>query len=246
MSSRSRIRHGPAALLLALAALRLGAEPLALATGDYAPFVGPQLPSAGITAAVVSAAFKTQGVEVRFAFLPWKRGYLETQAGRYAGTFPYLKTPERELAFLFSEPIFRDRFRLFVRRPEAPGLKWARKTLCVPLGYDVSQIAVFIHRHQLKLVQPPSIANCFKMLERVRVDAVWVSEWVGATTAREVLAHPDQVQALETRLVDDSSYYLMVPRQLPNAKALLARFNTGLAALIKAGEHAEILRRFGG
>lgn len=216
-----------------------------LAIGEYSPFVAQPLPEYGVTAAIVTAAFNEQGIQVHYDFLPWKRGYTLTLQGKYVGTFPYLKTPEREASFLYSEAIFTDRFRLFVEHSQQKQSNWLNKRVCVPLGYDTTQIEAFTTANQISFEQPPDIANCFKMLKRKRVDAVWVSELVAADTNRALFGADARTYPCDISLLDENKYYFIVSKTLPQAAQWMARFDAGLQKIRKNGRYAEILRQFG-
>lgn len=221
----------------------VAAESVALAVGEYAPFVAEKLPAYGMTAAIVSAVFKTQGIDVRYSFLPWKRGYEETKVGKYVGTFPYLKTSLREAEFLYSKPIYTDHFRLFVRHGSESQVDWFGKSICIPLGYDSTQIQHFTDANKMRLEHPPDISNCLKMLELSRIDAVWVSELVAANTARVMFGKNAQVYPLEISLTDENKYYFIVSNTLPGAKEWIKRFDAGLKQIQSDGTYAKILQR---
>lgn len=231
-------------LAIALGCTSAWAGSASLATGDYPPFVGFNLPDGGVTAAIVKAAFKDQGVETELAYLPWKRGFIETGHGQYVGTFPYLRTPEREVEFVYSQPIYSDQFRLFVRRDSDVENNWHKKTLCVPLGYDTTQIGTFTQAHAISIETPPAISNCFKMLDIGRVDAVWVSELVGAETVASTLGKNANVRRLDLVLVGAVDYFLIVSRKLPNAQAWVNRFNAGLKRIQSNGTYQRIVQRY--
>lgn len=233
--------------LFSLLALQPGwaaAEPAKVAAGEYSPFVTKQLPEDGVTAAIVTAALKTQGVEVTYDFLPWKRGLHETGLAKYLGTFPYLKTAEREVDFLYSEPIFTDLFRLFVRKSDGKERNWNEKSICIPLGYDTTQIQSFTTEHKIILERPSEIANCFNMLNAGRVEAVWVSELVGFDTAKTLFGRSSGIYPLEMNLVGSTKYYFIISRKWPDSEKWLARFNTGLKLIQKNGTYKQILARF--
>ena len=221
-------------------------QTIAVAAGEYAPFVGQKQSQYGVTAAIVTAAFKSQGVRVQYDFLPWKRGYHETQLGRYAATFPYLKTPDRESLFLYSEPIYTDRFRLFVRKSQKGQTDWTKKRLCIPLGYDTTQIQGFTSANGVTLERPPEISNCFQMLVHERADAIWVSELVAADTVRTLFGPAAQTHALNIHVGNENHYYLIVSKTLPGADAWVSKFNAGLKQIRANGSYQKIVEQFGG
>lgn len=217
-----------------------------LATGEYLPLVGEQLPQGGVTAAIVRAAFKTQGVDTEHVFLPWKRGLLETGGSKYLGTFPYLKTAEREVEFLYSQPIYADHFRLFARKDTQRPRDWYPKVLCIPLGYDTTQVQPFTQQHRIRLEHPPEIDHCFKMLQVGRVDAVWVSQLVGSETRHRLFGKNSDIEALNLKLnlVGSTDYFLILSRSHPDAQSWLQRFDAGLKRIKEDGTYQRILTRF--
>ena len=100
-------------LILALACAPARADTVALATGEYPPLSGAAEPGGGLLAQVVVAAYAAVGVTVQLSYLPWQRGYNETLAGTYTGSFPYVKNAEREALYLYSNPMLTDTIRMF-------------------------------------------------------------------------------------------------------------------------------------
>ena len=231
-------------ILVLLMALPANAESIEIATGEYSPFVTQQLPDDGITAAIVSAAFKAAGVDVTFTFLPWKRGYHDTELGKYVGTFPYVRNAEREALFLYSEPMYVDQVRLFVRETGNAERSWSGKRLCVPHGYDTSLAEEFIAKHAMSLERPAEMANCFSMLDAGRVEAVWASELVGKDTARSLFGSQARVFPLNSESGASIKYHLMVSKKLPDGPKRIAQFNKGLKAIEKNGTYTKIRARF--
>lgn len=220
------------------------AETVKVATGEYSPFASEELPENGVTAAIVSAALKTQGVDVALDFLPWKRGYSEAELGKYLGTFPYVKNPEREAAFFYSAPIYTDQVRLFVHARTEKPISFTGKAICVPIGFDTSLVQGFIAQHSMTLEQPSEMSQCFKMLDKDRVAAVWASELVGQEITRSLFGKTPTIYPLEINPVVKIEYYFIISRKLPDAKKWLSRFNVGLKVIKSNGNYKRIVSRF--
>ena len=220
-------------IALALAALALSptafAGPVSIATGDYPPFVGEKEYKQGVTAAIVAAVFKSQGYEFEFKFLPWKRGYIEAGDGIHIGTFPYLKNAEREAAFLYSEPLYADHFRLFVRRSEPEFASWEGKAVCVPAGYETTFLRPLTTRYKIRFEHPAEMSSCLKMLAERRVDAVWSSEPLALHLMKTVQGYGNAIRALDLDVAGNSEYFFIVSKKLPDAQLWIKRFNAGLA-----------------
>ncbi len=214
-----------------------------LVTGDYPPFSSEEAPAMGVLSEVVVAAFKEQGVAAQLRFMPWQRGYMETRNGLHTATFPYVKNEERQRDFWFSQPLYPDVVRIFVPSEAEVPMDWAGKSICVPQGYNMARVAPFIESQQARVERPPDMLNCFQMLQRGRVQAVWSSETVAEFVTRDLRREGLRFKPLTLGLEYPVELYLIISRQLPQAQQWLERFNTGLARIQKNGTYAKILAR---
>ncbi|MDX1757524.1 MAG: transporter substrate-binding domain-containing protein [Marinobacter sp.] len=89
--------------LLAVGPVR--AETLVVATGEWPPYVSPQLKHYGVTARIVREAFELAGYDVEFQFYPWARVILMSEQGLVDASFPWSHKPEREKHHLYSDAI---------------------------------------------------------------------------------------------------------------------------------------------
>lgn len=143
------------AMLLLLAALGpvraapldsalLGSAPLDsaldLVTGnDFAPFTGEDLPEGGLLTEIVRRAFGEVGLRYEVRFVPWRRGYDGVLAGKFLGTFPYVRTPDREMEMLFSDPLLEVRQLVYLSAHSGMVFHTPQdfrgRTVCAPVGY---------------------------------------------------------------------------------------------------------------
>ncbi len=77
-----------------------------LASLEWAPYVGANLPQFGLSSAIIASAAKKFGTQVRVEYFPWKRAM---QVGgrdeKFSGYFPAYYTKERAQECNFSQPI---------------------------------------------------------------------------------------------------------------------------------------------
>lgn len=223
--------------------------PLALVSGDhYAPFTGSDLPAGGMLTEIVQAALAQQQVPSTVDWKPWKRGYLETLRGKYAATFPYRRSPERELEYLYSEPLYTNNPRIYSRAGEVlepdnlAALKGKR--LCSPLGYLVqADIQPMIERGEITTHAPQTLGACAELL-LLRRDDFFITD--GLLGDRVLRGMGKDMTALRRSLASfpGSTLHLIVARQHPQAKQLLETFNAGLAALRASGEYNRLIERY--
>lgn len=78
----SRTWHWPGVLLgLLLATAGAQADTLRVATLDWAPYVGPDLPGKGLASRILDEALALDGHRAELVFLPWQRALKEAAEG---------------------------------------------------------------------------------------------------------------------------------------------------------------------
>jgi polar amino acid transport system substrate-binding protein len=228
-------------ILLAALALLLSARtslaadlPVRLVTGNgYAPYTDISLPDGGFATEVVRLTMRELGEPVSISFMPWKRAMLATQAGEFIGTFPYIRSTEREAAFLFSDPLYLVDNRVFVLRGST--LRYREpadlvgKVACNQLGSaHPPALQRLIDSGQIRLETPRALSSCFRMMVAGRVDFVSINELVADEAIREAFGNLDRF-SVSGPPVDRVGLYLMVSRQSADGARFLQRFNAALA-----------------
>ena len=85
----SRTWHWPGVLLgLLLATAGAQADTLRVATLDWAPYVGPDLPGKGLASRILDEALALDGHRAELVFLPWQRALKEAAEGRFDALMP--------------------------------------------------------------------------------------------------------------------------------------------------------------
>lgn len=233
---------------LAAAAVSPGhaVDRLALVTGeDYPPFADARAPGGGLAVLLVQQVAERMGVTAEVETAPWRRGYEETLRGRFDATFPYVRTPERERDFLYSEPLFQVRQSVFMptaRRFAYRGhadLKGRR--VCTPLGYAPAPvIQALIDSREAERVVAPSAASCPGLLVADRADYFIQDLRIGqALVGKAGLAH--EVVAVSDPPFGVADIHFIVPRSRADAAGLIARFNAALAQVRTSGDYDRLL-----
>jgi polar amino acid transport system substrate-binding protein len=236
-------------LLLVCLPVSAFAQEVSVVTGeDYAPFTGSDLPGGGMLTQIVQAAFAQQGINTLLAWQPWKRGYLETSQGKYAATFPYIRTPEREQEFLYSEPIYTFNQHIYSRAGEVyepDNLSaLAGKRLCYPLGWSPPVvIQQMIERGELYLHTPKSLDACAQIVLLKRDDFFLANDLLGNIVLRRMGEQRAGLRTSATRFPTNTLHFI-VPRNEPQAGSLLVSFNQGLAELQASGEYQQLIELY--
>lgn len=233
----------PALLLCLLQTQAVRAEQLLLATGEFPPYVSEALPGHGLSSQIVQAAFRAAGYPTTLFFMPWRRAAAQTAAGQYAASFPWAMNDERRQQFLYSQPLYQDQIRFFARL-SGSGVDerhWQGKRLCIPAGWDIGQLQRQIERFQLELERPSDMVNCFNMLDAGRIELTAVNRMVGQNLL-DGLQLQHRIGPVGDVIATDLNF-LIISREHPQARELIADFNEGLRAIRSNGVYSRILQQ---
>lgn len=208
-----------------------------IATLDWPPYTGKDLPEGGATTDVVRAAFDKVGYQVEVEYRPWKRAIDMALKGTddVIAYFPGYHCQHRE-GFIGSEPIGNGPLG-FAEHVDAP-ITWntldditdQKLKIGTVLGYantDAFDAAVGTG-YILAIASNDDLTNLKKLVRR-RIDAVvidkMVLEYLKATDA-SLAGGGDKLQFDETPLEDKTLYLCF--RDDDSGQTLKDVFNTGL------------------
>ncbi len=220
---------------------------LDLVTGnDFAPFTGEDLPEGGLLTDIVRRAFGEVGLRYEVRFMPWRRGYDGVLAGRFLGTFPYVRTPDRAMEMLFSDPLLEVRQLVYLSVHSGMAFNgpedFRGRRVCAPVGYALPpELAELAAAGALTRESPADLPACVRMVASGRVDAFVIDEFTGRSAVAKAAAGEEiRVASLPYAR---AGQHLILSRSLPEAAAILAAFNAGLKKLKDGGAFEEMLLR---
>lgn len=242
----------------------LDARPIDVVTAsDFAPFTHEELPERGMLTRVVAGAFALSGLtnEVRIDFVNDWGSHLETllPRGKYTFGFPWYRPDcenrerlseamQRRCDLLWSEPVFSVVIGFYapstLENPPADFAALQGSTICRPAGYftfDLEQEGL-TDGETIKLVQPPSVIDCFEALDAGSVDFVSINRF----TADRAIAEAGLrgfVEPIAT-VVSTQDLHLVAHPFDGDAARWLEAFNAGLRELKRDGRYARISNRF--
>jgi polar amino acid transport system substrate-binding protein len=223
------------------------ADELHLVTGnDYHPYTDESLPNRGMATEIVEAAFKEMGYQPKIVFRPWKRAYVETKEGLFAGSFPYIKSEARLNDFYFSDPINTMSIRIFVAADssikDAEDIKVKR--ICIPLRYAVIKKFKEIIGNDLdsREANPSDLASCLRMIRSGRKDFFIINEINGWMMIQNTFHTKVHFRTLDN-VFEEETHHLIVSKSYPGGKKVITDFNKGLEKLNAKGLLAEIINR---
>ncbi|MBO0764482.1 MAG: transporter substrate-binding domain-containing protein [Hyphomicrobiaceae bacterium] len=240
-----------------------------LTADGFAPYTGRSLEGGGMLTQIISSAMQLVKDESKGRFdygISWVNDWaahlnplLLTRA--FDVGFPWAR-PDCEGAatldqssqfrcqrFFFSDPLYEVLTGLFVRnnskvkslrREEISGM-----TLCRPAGYPVHELDQdgrnWVKDRIVTLIRPPSVDECFRLLDTGAVDGVVEAELAGRASITS-LGLTGKVRMLD-QPVALTTYHALVSKSHPHARTILYYINSALEKLRERGEYDRIIER---
>lgn len=231
-------------LVLTMFCFSIHANTLKIASGEYVPYSGENIPNQGISTQIVKAVFKELKQDISIEFMPWNRAKLNTLNGVVAGSYPWILSSERLKDYYFSTPIHQYRVFAFTKKEHEYKTEKSLKgkIVCVPSGWDVSPYRPIMKKLNMQQASPISIESCFKMLAINRVDIIFANELVGFDVVNKIFGKTSPIiGSTRDYLRKVVSLHFIVSRTYPNAKKLITDFNYGLEKIKSNGVFDEII-----
>lgn len=229
-------------LWLFLSSSEINAETLKIATGEWVPYVSKSYQHHGAIGHVIEAIYEEEGVDVKFGYFPWARGYQMAKDGAWDALMPYYCSPEREKLFYCSEPIVSGQL-VYFHRTDYP-FEWRTiddlKGLSVggTLGYYYGEAFEKAERNKLFKVQRiASDETNFTVLMKGRIQVFPQDKEVGYAMVRRLFSE-DQRKLITHHAtpIHTKSLHLLFARNNEKSERYLEIFNRGLKRLKSTGE----------
>ena len=239
-------------LLLAIVCL-LGcswayAQDVLIATGEYSPYTSEKLAGNGFSAEIVTAAFAASGITAKYEFLPWKRCEAGVESGDYYGTIPYLKTPEREQRFAYSDAFYVSRSSFFYMKDAHPD--FAYSSLSDMKKYVLGGAAGYYYEKAfadagLNVEYADDATSSLKKLHAGRVDFFPEDDLAAWAMIKELFPGEEGKFAATEKAFNEDPHYIMVSKKFAGADELTRKFNEGLAKIKADGTYDAIMKKYG-
>ncbi|GAA3930353.1 substrate-binding periplasmic protein [Litoribacillus peritrichatus] len=204
------------------------AETYHFASGEFPPFTGEAVKNGGLATEIVVSVVQDMGDQSEVNFLPWKRGYKQTQEGLYLGTFAYSKNKERVKEWFYSEPLYTLKEVFIVQRGSnihyQSDYDLRGKNVCKPQGYNLFRLKKLAEKGIIIIDQPPNMKHCFRMLGAGRVDMVMTNSETAEALIQSEADNPTEYKILETPFTT-IGHHLIIPRTNKAGENFLKRFN---------------------
>lgn len=238
----------PALLLLLLFfAFPAVADEVHLTNGEWSPYLGQNLPHHGVASRIVEEAFALEGIQVQWEFYPWARALRHAERGKSDGSAVWLRSPEREQAFFFSDPVVESGYYLFHRKDVPFSWQTVDDLRELRIGgaidYDYGQAFQQAENEgSLKVKRLSSEEQGLRMLLADRLDLFPIDKVVAFDLLYSRFSAQERKQlSFHPKPLRSDSMHLLLSKQVPGNAQRMQRFNDGLRKLRDSGKVSQWL-----
>lgn len=236
-------------ILLVPCATQAEEREVVIATSDWPPLIGRELPLHGMLGHLVELAFARKGMRVRYEFVPWARTYYMVVKGEADGAAYFYDSPKRKTVTHYSDPIFEEATVFFHFR----GLKmpeWKHLQDLSGLRIGVVNGNTYTERFwelgkegTLKLFPSNTAQENFQKLARGRIDVYPASSVVGKALIRNLFP-PDKWNdfTYDPKPLIVRTGHLLFSKRTTDGDKLVTIFNQGLSELKSDGTYNRLMR----
>ena len=221
------------------------AQQLRLATTNYPPFYGEDLPNGGPFSQIARQAFEDVGYEVTIDFIPWARALEWAAEGKVDGLLGAWITPERKDYFVETVSVMSNTMVFYRKRNSKTTFDsfddLAKQKLWIGTVYGYAQPRGLIEAG-VNLIYATQDKQLFMLLGKGRIDLVVVDKTFAelALALPDMQEHRENVEHLEG-FVEQRDMHILMSKNLTNADEIAQAFNKGLAILKKDGRFQQIV-----
>lgn len=242
------IRATAAVLMACLIASPLAAaEPYTFTSSDnWAPYSSNEDPNNGILVQIVTAAFRASGREIDVEFVPWARAVREAQIGLRTGVIGDWYSKEREMDFIYSDPIMHNDIVFFAFSDRGISYRKLKDLRAYKVGVVIGNSFIeTLTKEGLAIDYAKDFDINLKKLIIGRIDLIADEKLSTLRLLKESYpSYADTIVPLQ-QPIETNYLYLLVSRKTDRASAIVAEFNTGLKAIIRDGTMKKILDAYG-
>ena len=230
-------------LSLLLSALNVSATELQVATSEWIPYVGKELPNQGLATDIVTRALKRAGYKPSVTIQAWNRTLEGADIGVYDLIAAAWYSKAREKSFLFSKPFIYNEIKLLKH---------------VDSKFQFNSIAD-LNGHTIGVLDGYAYGEKFDGAQGIsRIPGVHVLQNITRVINREIELTLDDERVLEYEIrhnislnkdrlvflskpVSKNGLHIAVSRLNPKHKEIVAAFDKAIVAMRKDGTYDRIL-----
>lgn len=233
-------------MVLLLCANACALDLIKIATSEYPPYMGQDLPQGGMLVAVATEAFRRSGYELKVTFLPWARTMDSAKSGALEGVLGIWHSDEREQWFVYSKPLPGTEVGFYKRSDS----QISYRSLSELKPYTIGTVRGYanpsaFNAANLRIDEVVDDETNLRKLGAGRIDLALIDKGV----ARYLIASkPDNFKGKLVWIepaVEKQPLYIALSKKTADLDKKLAAFNKGLQSMEKDGTLTKMVKEAG-
>lgn len=222
---------------------------ITITSGEWPPYTSEDLPHFGFANHVIEEAFKEVDITITWGFMPWARAKLMAEHGNWLASSLWMRSPDREKLFLYSDSVFEDKRVLIILADSKlswntmSDLKGKRLGALIDVAYPYFGPA--LQQNGKNTLNFPNYRIAFQALLSNRIDGMPAVHHSWKIVLRkhfpESILRRFKASGLQS---PPTSFHLIVGKTVPNGEEIISTFNIGLKSLKASGRYDALLSGF--
>jgi len=237
------------ACVLGMASIGRAEPTLVIVTGEIPPTISAQ-PDKSFLTAMFQAVGQEMGVKFVFKFLPWKRCEQNVEDLEAWGAIPYVRTPERETRYDFSDRLYNSASKLFGYSSDGTKNKLSYTDLSELKHSTIGGVRGYwyealFHEAGIELELVTNEEQNVRKLQVGRIDFAPFDETAGWYMINKLFPEEREKFFTLDKPLSVKDCFLMTSKQYPNTQHLLTQFNAALKTIKDKGIFQELVEKYG-
>lgn len=236
-----------APLLLCPVCAHAESRKIVLASSEYPPYFGQNLPNFGGISEIVVEAYRRVGYEVEIQFYPWIRALQMVKEGKCDGMFALWRTPEREQWLAFSDPLPANTLGFFKRKADTIVFTRMEDLKSYQIGTvrGYANPVAFEAATYLKRQEVSADVQNLRKLAAHRIDLALIDKALAYYLLRTALPEAQEQLVWLEPPVQVLPQHLVISKQAAEFQRKMDDFNNGLSRITRDGLVNAIRARHG-
>jgi polar amino acid transport system substrate-binding protein len=233
-------------LMFCLFSLQEQAQDISLVVNIWPPYVDSSLPDDGLAMKIVKAAFKRAGYTPTIRIEKWEKALAGSKLGVYEVVGAVWKTKARQEKLLYSNAYLTNNIVLVAHANSQMKFDSLADLQGLLIGVlkDYEYDDEFMKNPQILKFQANRLTQNLIAVQQGKLDAAVADRRLAVYELKHFMGNNRADFQFLPKPLNSQKLYIAAPKEIEGSKALIGKFNKGLAAIKKDGTYQKIINGY--